>query len=72
MTSILRKASLAALAGAAFAAPVATASGIVDVFNEQKGNRRAAVHFSPDANTVFQIGRSLYATELEGPDENGR
>ena len=38
----------------------------------QKGNRRAAVHFSPDTNTVFQIGKSLYAKELEGPDDAGR
>jgi hypothetical protein len=38
----------------------------------QKGNRRAAVHFSPDTNAVFQIGKEMTAKELEGPDENGR
>jgi hypothetical protein len=38
----------------------------------QKGNRRAAVHFSPDTNTVFQIGKSFYGKELEGPGESGR
>ena len=38
----------------------------------QKGNRRAATHFSPDQNTVFQIGKSLYAKELAGPDDTGR
>lgn len=38
----------------------------------QVGNRRAATHFSLDTNTVFQIGKSLYAKELEGPTENGR
>ena len=38
----------------------------------QKGNRRAAVHFSPDTNAVFQIGKSVYGKELEGPGETGR
>ena len=38
----------------------------------QVGNHRAAVHFSPDTNAVFQVGKSLYGKELEGPTENGR
>lgn len=38
----------------------------------QQGVRRGAVQFSPDTNTVFQIGKSLYAKELAAPDENAR
>ena len=38
----------------------------------QKGNRQAAVQFSPDTNTVFQIGKSLYSKELAGPGDLGR
>ena len=143
MTAYLKKSMLAALSSLALASPLASASGIIEVYNEspvtiqpyfksncwgylmpagatgwihfgnihahggrfgwdfkdpalldpscknpvveftygvnnlappdpQKGNRRAATHFSPDANTVFQIGKSFYGKELEGPDENGR
>jgi hypothetical protein len=38
----------------------------------QKGTRRAFVHFSPDTNAVFQIGKQMTTKELEGPNETGR
>ena len=38
----------------------------------QKGNRQAAVQFSPDTNATFQVGKSLYSKELAGPGDLGR
>jgi len=36
------------------------------------GNHRVKMLFSPDSNYAVQIGKSLYAKELEGPGETGR